>query len=784
MDGSEWNSTLLEKLTSLLSDFTDSNIQPTDFSPDPSFQFLNPYQASQEFEQLQWKQLYSLLLQISIYSSLFQHNFGDDLKDFAREELKLQDIATLSGHLFEEVHQQFKFISAVAASEQKQSDILIPLNDFISLLRCCLVILPLLEFDPCIVPKRCQTLVAILEKSCHPGPMLCDSSTTSAPITTNPAGLDTPIYGADQAANNVLVFCSVLEVFIDELLKDKRLKKYFIRPKYFSPTKDKAFHSVHDRIILEVVCSHFLLSVSNECSLNNFTDTLFWSHLNLRTPKLTLATGLTLLGSSIILSAPLMLLAHLVSLVSSCVGINLTPFETRTSPILLAQYISAFELSINLYKREMFRLQKIYQVNEEVSDLGLYDMEQVLGGKGYRLNFEFCILPMTYDKINFQVHELVKSSQPSSGSVISQALGRDLLSTSTAFIQENLHILDELHRDEISSILKLIIEMILSRENWVNAASAYGEVSQPEMYLLAAVMKLMSCSLLQIVGYMRQSWSTVLFRSDYSSCREYDFMIRIIGCFGQYSKTVPIQKALLDVLGMDAIMHKETKMMLIHLAGWLLLAFQSGHDFLWKSYIFMMMALMNLVIFEEGNIDALKPIIVCAKESSCSPPSFAKVPQDGKHCRSSQNIALNFQKIQMIHMKESSKHLKYEIQGLDTECPSLVEASNNMSISSYTAPHVEKAKLLDFNTEDEGTCNGQVFIKCLRKSSDYDDLVDFIACTPGKDYSTWLKNKKRFKQWKESKRQASLLAKKKNCWNSMNGRSCRFFPYSSNQRKR
>ncbi|KAG9440131.1 hypothetical protein H6P81_020296 [Aristolochia fimbriata] len=47
MNGRDWCSALLEKLTSLLSAFTDSKIQPSGFLPDSGFQSLNPYKASQ-----------------------------------------------------------------------------------------------------------------------------------------------------------------------------------------------------------------------------------------------------------------------------------------------------------------------------------------------------------------------------------------------------------------------------------------------------------------------------------------------------------------------------------------------------------------------------------------------------------------------------------------------------------------------------------------------------------------------------------------------------------------
>lgn len=54
------------------------------------------------------------------------------------------------------------------------------------------------------------------------------------------------------------------------------------------------------------------------------------------------------------------------------------------------------------------------------------------------------------------------------------------------------------------------------------------------------------------------------------------------------------------------------------------------------------------------------------------------------------------------------------------------------------------------------TCNGQVIMECFpefrQNPSEWDDVVDFIECKLGKDYSSWLKKKERFRMWKYERR--------------------------------
>ena len=70
--------------------------------------------------------------------------------------------------------------------------------------------------------------------------------------------------------------------------------------------------------------------------------------------------------------------------------------------------------------------------------------------------------------------------------------------------------------------------------------------------------------------------------------------------------------------------------------------------------------------------------------------------------------------------------------------------------------------------ETEETCNGKVFLDCIlegpSKTSDCDDLADFVKCKPGKDYSSWLKDKETHRKWRHEKMAVLRWKKRKRTW--------------------
>lgn len=99
-----------------------------------------------------------------------------------------------------------------------------------------------------------------------------------------------------------------------------------------------------------------------------------------------------------------------------------------------------------------------------------------------------------------------------------------------------------------------------------------------------------------------------------------------------------------------------------------------------------------------------------------------------------------------------------------------VSSSQNVS----TLNHVKESTDGVEEEETVETCNGEIFLNCVlegsQKSTEYDDLADFIECKQGKDYSGWLKDREKYRKWKCQKMAVLRWKKKKKTWKSMKER--------------
>ncbi|XP_010255755.1 PREDICTED: uncharacterized protein LOC104596352 isoform X3 [Nelumbo nucifera] len=469
----------------------------------------------------------------------------------------------------------------------------------------------------------------------------------------------------------------------------------------------------------------------------------------LRFPELSLTAAIVLLGTPTVFSAPPIFQVHLISLISRAVGIVRDPEDTRLNPRAKNCYISAFEHSVILYNLHISSLE--FGSNHFGGNIKLVDKPCILGG-GCQPSFQSNVRPVTYNRIN---HEIPKSTCSWHSGVHESysKMTSGIMSVSIAYMTENLYILDKTCRDEIFSILKYIISRILSNEIAFNVLNKDVNGISEKMYLLASILKLMSSSLLQIVWWLKQNGSSGCQKTleDYPSCREYDFIMGIIGCFQQYSVSQPIQLIFSDARGVYPGRHKESIVMLIHMAGLLLFSFNSGLEFLWKSCIFMMMTIMNLITFEEGNVDGLRSLLGFEKESA--QPFVDKSPEVLIEISSSAIVARQFQKIKMTYLR--SKALTRYIAGEEVVQSETLE-------NTLVLGDVESQCVLGI--EEEDTCNGENFIKLIQgghPKSDLDDLVDFVECKQGKDYSKWLKDRERFRKWKSEKVATASQQRKK-----------------------
>ncbi|XP_058078047.1 uncharacterized protein LOC131226270 [Magnolia sinica] len=755
------------------------------------------------------KRLYCLLLQMSLDSSFYQCNYGDAFSMatwncWFAVKIMFRDITNLSDALFKELLGQYEQLlmgsdpSTIASKQAGQhSDAFIPLEEFPLLLRCCMVILQFLEFDQSLVLEKCGVLVTILKRICSSDLRLhvpCHKMQKGKSIINFRSSVSHEyMYAPDGSISSTLevldgsmclaepgsrspFLCSILEVFVDELVVHQQLRDHFIGVDNVLSAREKAFvsHGGHGDVVLEVISAHFLLSVSDEWAFEKFPHTLFWSHgRDLVIPQLSLTAAMTFLGNPVVTTAPQIFQAHLISMVSRCIGICMAPNHRQLYPLLLSNYMSAFEQSVNLYNRQMLQKGDHPIGVKSGSD---WVMEPCVLGDGTHTTFESYVGPVTYAEINLQIDKLGNTCCPYFGNALSRTKS-DLVSDSMTYIKENQYVLDETCRDEICSILNCIIERTLSEEIEVHTLHNNGDISQHEIYLLASLLKLMSCSLLQIVWFMRNRASLGCLKTlkDLSLCGEYDFIIGIVSCFGRYHANKPIQKILHDVMETYPARHKVTKLMLMHFAGLLSFSFDRGPEFLWKGCLFMLMTLMNLLIFEEGNLDALKSLLGCMEKPSFPASRAAKIPEGRTYRRSSQVVALNLQKTKMLYTRERCKSLTYDIKSVDTSVSNLAETQDDRSETKENALCIMNVEQHDLWIEEaDDTCNGETFLKCFSAPSDYDaDLADFIICKRGKDYSSWLKQKERFRTWKFRARAVMLRERKKRSWNYIKGLSSR-----------
>lgn len=395
------------------------------------------------------------------------------------------------------------------------------------------------------------------------------------------------------------------------------LRKYFVAVDSASCTNERLFNNfVKSDIgsVLEVISIHFILSVYDEPAFENFLKRLYLQFSkHFRGPELSLTAALPLLLNPIMLSAPKMLQTHLILLVSEAIDIDTSLKNARPDLRLMDSYLTAFERSIVLYTSHMSSsLMDHHPLGANCS----HGNSCMLGS--YHPSFESCIQQGTREKIYDRVSHI---------DFLRQLTKSDLMASSTAYINENQHIFDESCKDDISSVLQSIILGGLSSDLNHNVFCRKGDSNSQDIYLLASILKLMSSSLLKVIWCLRNGGTLGYPQTlrDTSSLKEYDFVLGIIGCFSQFTVSLPIQKFLSDMIKTRPMIHKTSKWMLLHFSGLLSLSFASGIDFLVKGCISIIIATLNLCAFEEGDMVALRSLLDSGSQSVSSELSPDKV---------------------------------------------------------------------------------------------------------------------------------------------------------------
>ncbi|KAK2455645.1 hypothetical protein QL285_003075 [Trifolium repens] len=516
--------------------------------------------------------------------------------------------------------------------------------------------------------------------------------------------------------------CALLEVFADELLRHQSLRRYLMRADSTSSNCEKMFvcRSTHDDIVcvLEVISAHFILSVSNDEGFENFISRLCL-HCNedARFPELGLEPAMALLLDPVVYSAPRMFQAHVLLLVSEAIGSGLSSENLAPD---LGFYLMAFQKSVSLYSMQVSSLQM---------DSFNIELNSAYNGSVFERGhptFESYIQERTRNKLN-----LVLPQPNNSLDSYQYKKKADLLAEYIEYMKARQNIFADSRRDKAASILDYIINQSLWQDAAGDVLYVKQNTSAEDISLLASILKLMSVLLLKTVKCLSNSDDSVCLKTTRSSSvrDEYDFLISIIKPFQQRKFCLPIQNSFYDMMTIQQSNYKASKSMLVHFSGLLSLSFYNGYDVLAKGCISVIMALMLMFIFEEGDLVDLGSFRSLSLQSCTSEASLCKSKEGAGNKQSIYKVAEEFHRIR----------------------------TRNLRTDSIVADGSEE------------TCKGEAYLDCRlsKREGDYDELSDFIVCKKGKDYSSWLNNRQKYRRQKYQKIIGSRKFKKERVWKSL-----------------
>ncbi|XP_024022385.1 uncharacterized protein LOC21392686 [Morus notabilis] len=765
--------------------------KPTTAAKDSHAQFrgfqtlISAIQSSEGLKPPVLKSWYCILVNLSLKESIGCSD-NKDSPNCSDTGLKMEpkDRSLVAERLFEELGNRFETLFSalcdVSANRENGhailgSDVWANVDELTLLLRCCMVILTLV--DEALVLEKFQVLLLILGKLKS---FVTSGGNEKRPVTFKKfisrefsfgdATSATAVSEDFVASISILepsepcrpFLCAILEVFADELSMHRLLREYFMLVDYASCTSRALFsgHFLNDGIasVLEVISLHFIISFSDEQGFEHFLNRLSCGDCKrFRVPDLSLNAAVSLLLNPIILSAPKMFQAHLILLVSEAIGVSMSS-NIRPSVRLMTCYLTAFERSVILYTRFMSTLLM------DGHPIGSKDSCANHGsfGRRYESSFKHHIHEVT----NAKVCDVVCKSDSLWRSHLSNTFSKekpDLLAESTAYINESQQGFDESCKNDISSILNSILLGAFLDNISDTVLSRKGGTSSQDICLIAAMLKLIS-SLMSIVFWCLRNakdYSCLKALEDASSCKEYDFIVDVISCFRQFNVSLPSQKKLFCLMKTHRIRHKTTKWMLLHFSGLLSLSFVSGFDLLVKNCAIVIETLMNLYVFEEGNVVTMRSLLVSGSESFSSYTPPVKVEEALVDQKSSQKIVSKIKKIQTMCLRSESLP-RFPLRPENK----IGETSQNASILKCT-----RESTFGVEEETEESYNGKVYLQYLTKEPskepDYDELADFVECKPGKDYCRWLKDKERYRKWKSKKMAVVRWKKRRMTWKFM-----------------
>ncbi|XP_060197950.1 uncharacterized protein LOC132626925 isoform X2 [Lycium barbarum] len=723
------------------------------------------------------KSLYGLLIHFSL-NSLQNPTYKLDFDDLDMEidhngfKASSKDIETLSGILFEEMFERFDHLFSAphdtSVNNQRQGILQQNMSKdaetFYLLLRCCMVTLTLLVSQHNFLLEKGKVLLMLLRKLCSINTFgagsrkeitfqksvsrACTSEDNDC-RTTSTEDIVASLQIIEPSDVHTSFLCGTFEVFVDELLVHGQLRQYFKLIDSLASSAEIIFTPQSGQgdigIVLEVLSRYFLISWSDEHRSGDHLNRLLlvnneYFKSSLKAHELSLTAAISLLLNPIILSAPKLMQAQLISMIYEATFLWVDMRNRKTNHRPLNFFLSLFEKSVALYMKHMSLFQFDCR-SSFVSNSSTKSAEV----KGIHSLFGSCILASTRKEINNLILKFEDSSQSHFLKLFFE-MKSDLISSCITYLKESRYLLDKSCQDEIISTLSCLI----LRASDSFEENAIVDASLEDICLLVSTLKLMSSSLLQVVWCLRCDLNSDCPKTlkDFSSCREYNSILGIIDCFRELSIYSSVQNLSRQMMEIDSEKHKVSKMMFLHFSGLLSFSFFKRLDCLAKGCLFNIIALLNLFIFEEGNLDILQSLVDPTPDSFSSGLSAVRIQEAVVDKRSSLVVASKFQKARTL--RSSSRK------------------GDSSAISTSELDNKEDVEAME--EEMEETTNGKIFLKCRLQAGqvpDFDDLADFVECKKGKDYSSWLKNRQQYRKLKCDKIALLRWKKKKKCWKVM-----------------
>ncbi|KAF4379705.1 hypothetical protein F8388_023722 [Cannabis sativa] len=484
-----------------------------------------------------FEKLYCLLVHFSLNEPIR----GSDT------ELDGSGFNQLAEILFKELDSRFEVFFSDLCDVNRSDNSRFRVDELTLVLRCCLVILTLLDSDGLL--EKAQVLLSVL------GRLIClvtnggnekkKTSFTfekfvSRECSYSDSACSTSVSEDFAASLSILepsdpwrpFLSQVLEVFADELLLHRLLREYLMRVDSASSSSRVLFrsHFVHgySGSVLEVISVHFILSLSDEQAFETFPKRLCgrWGK-DFRHPELSLTAAISLLNP-IVLSGPKIFQAHVILLVSEAIAIESSSESFRPNLKLMTCYLTAFEMSVILYTGYMTNL---LMDGHPIGYKGSY-ADSPMFGRSFQSSFECYIQESTSAKIDDLGVKLDSSWNSHVCNMFCKETS-ELMAEAIAYINNGEQVVDESCKDDILSISSAVIIGSFSDISGDAVLFEKKETSPQDVYLLAAILKLMSNSMSAVIWCLRHDSNSGSLKTlaNASSCKEYDFIVDVIGCF-------------------------------------------------------------------------------------------------------------------------------------------------------------------------------------------------------------------------------------------------------------